>query len=207
MKLYIDESGSITTSNAKRNRYFIMSFVHTNEPYKVIREFRRAKIEFLKIHSDIQLDIKKEIKGSEMTFGMKKHIFEHLKSKTDVSFHFMVIDNQNLKTNLREKPSISFNYFISLAVKKIRNNVRDNDRDLFLLIDERNQSVGSLNSLSEYLQIELSIKTNHYDKIKVNYKDSKTKDLIQIADIFSNTIYRVCQSELFSREDKKIINF
>lgn len=209
MKLYIDESGTVTHSKGIKNRFFIICFVQTTTPEKLIREFRKAKKTFIKTHPECNLDIKNEIKGSSMPFGMKKMIFERILKNTDVSFHYKIIDNWNLEKHLLNKPSIAFNYFIGITVEKIKVHINDIENDLFLLIDERNQSVESLNSLQDYLTIKYHIEKNYYDNITVKYKDSKSKDLIQLADIFANTLYRLslaCAKNIDDKKNKVLID-
>lgn len=203
MKLYVDESGTITTNTFPENRFFIIVFVECNDYRKAIRVFREAKKDYLNKTPTCKFNIKDEIKGSEMPYGMKKLIFERLSSRTDIVFHYQVIDNFYLKDSLKKCPSISFNYFIAVTLKDILNTRIPIHKTLYMLIDERNQSVKSLNSLEEYLKIEFMIKTNCVDDIIVEYKDSQTKDLIQIADIFVNTVFRICKNHAWNRPDNR----
>lgn len=75
MKLYVDESGSITASKERKNRYFVIAYAQTANPSNVIRQFRKAKVNYLKTQTNPPFNIKDEIKGSEMPYGMKKAIF------------------------------------------------------------------------------------------------------------------------------------
>ena len=111
MRYYFDESGSITLSDHKKNRFFVIASLTTNNPEKVKRVFRKSKVNYLK-YNDVGLDIKSEIKGSEMSFEFKEYIFKQLISKTDIQFNFLVFDNMNATENLRNKPTITFNYLI-----------------------------------------------------------------------------------------------
>lgn len=195
MNLYIDESGTINKNKIKKSKFFIIGGLDTDDPYHVIRQFKRAKKDFIIKNPNCGLNIKDEIKGSEMPFGMKKMIFERIKKNTDAKFHFIMIDNHNVYPNLLEQPSLTFNYMISVGINSLnRKRLINNYEQLFMLIDERNQAVNSLNSLEEYLRIEFTIKTDMFDKVKVRYKDSKNKDLIQLADIFCNTVYRIAKN-------------
>lgn len=204
MKLYIDESGSITTNSSFENRFFVIVFLQTENPYHVIRQFRRAKVKFLKENPKFTMDVKKEIKGSQMPYEMKKYIFETIRDKTDAIFHFKVIDNHNTLPKLRTQSSLAFNYFVGLTVGNIhKKDTLSMDRELFMLIDERNQAVESLNSLDEYLKIKFTMENNFFDSVKTKYKDSGTKDLIQLADIFANTVYRICRTHANGGYDKK----
>lgn len=203
MKLYIDESGSITANINSRNRFFVIAILETSEPHRVIRQFRRAKSNYVKM-TNKSIDITREIKGSEMDYGMKKLIFEELSEKTDCVFHYIIIDNKELDTRLVDKVEVSFNYFLNTFIQRIVKNRSEYERkELFLLIDERNVSTGSLNTLEEYLYIEQIIKNGMFDDVKVKYKDSSTKDLIQVADIFCNTVYRIARSHAVGAIDKK----
>ncbi|HBJ9108642.1 TPA: DUF3800 domain-containing protein, partial [Listeria monocytogenes] len=78
MRLFVDESGTITRNKNLNNRYFVIAFLETEQPYNVIRQFREAKLKYLKKYPSSKLDITKEIKGSEMPFEMKKLIFNML---------------------------------------------------------------------------------------------------------------------------------
>lgn len=203
MRLYVDESGVITLSRKKEKRFFILCFVQSKNFNKAIREFRKAKKDYIECYPDCGLSITDEIKGSEMTYKMKEMIFNRLNEKTDIIFHFKVVDNYHLYPKLRSSPSITFNYLNYLSIKEICSNLSNVEDRLVMLIDERNQSVGSLNSLQEYLQIEFVIKEQYFNEVKVEYKDSRTKDMIQIADVFSNTIFRICKAHALGTYDKR----
>lgn len=189
MKLYIDESGSITEDNSNKNKFFVISCLEIKNDYRAIRQFRNSKKKIIDKYKN--LDLRQEIKGSQMPYEMKEKIFNDFRSKTDAKFHFIIADNHKLKSSLRRQSSLTFNYLISLLIRSIiKENKISHENTLYLLIDERNQSVESTNSLEEYLKIEFTIKNNIFDNVIVKYKDSKTKDLVQAADVFANTLYR-----------------
>ena len=70
---YIDESGSITTNTYYKRRYFIISLIETNEPYRVKRIFRDSKkklpIKFKRLFS--KGDIKKKLKVLKCLLKLK----------------------------------------------------------------------------------------------------------------------------------------
>ncbi|EOK20173.1 hypothetical protein WQ3_02509 [Enterococcus faecalis EnGen0338] len=194
MNLFVDESGSITASKLNKNRFFIIAFLETDKPYNVIRQFRKAKADYIKV-SGVDLDITKEIKGSEMPYGMKKAIFKRINEKTDVTFHFKAIDNFNLVESLIHKTALSFNYFVYLTVNEISKVSNSSDlKMLKMQIDDRNTAIESLNSLQEYLMIKFTIEDGKFETIKTSYKNSESKDLIQVVDLFANTVFRVCKN-------------
>ena len=191
MILYIDESGSITTNNNPRNRFFVISFVETNQEEHVKRVFRNAKKKFLKDAPDCNFNLKDEIKGSEMPKGMKKTIFTDIKNKTDVKFHYMVFDNHSASLKLRQYPAITFNYLIyekAYALMRKRNVDK-----LYLHLDNRNCAVSSLNSLEDYLRVKFLIERDMCNDVKAQYHESSNHEVIQLADIFTNTVYRMCK--------------
>lgn len=192
MKLYADESGSITTINNDRNRYFVVSYVETAEPKKVSRVFRNFKVNYIKHNPECGFSIDKEIKGSEMPNQMKTMLFDELKEKTDIKIHYIIFDNHNAEARLREKPSISFNYLVSLKVQSILWGKQKLDK-LWLKFDNRNCAVYGMNSLQEYLEIEFCVKKRKCDNIAVKYHESHKKEIIQIADIFANTLFKMCK--------------
>ncbi|MDT2849740.1 DUF3800 domain-containing protein [Vagococcus carniphilus] len=205
MKLFIDESGSITTSKKKKNRYFVIGFLETEDPYNVIRQFRTAKKAYIQRHPNCKFNLKQEIKGSEMPFGMKKEIFTRIRDKSDAKFHFKIVDNFNLYENLATEPTLSFNYFVFLTVSKIEQMKRSNVKDsLFLRIDDRNTALESLNSLEDYLKIKFIIENKIYNDIDVKYHESDKKDLIQVIDLFCNTVFRLSKANPNDKKNREL---
>jgi len=202
MKLYIDESGSITTVSNKPNRFFVLSLVETENPRRVAQVFKRSKQSYIDKNPGCGFSIKDEIKGSEMPNNMKKYIFNALKEKTDIKMHYIIFDNWNAVDRLRRKPSIAFNYLMFLKLRSIFNG-RTKGIDLELKLDNRNCSVYGLNSLQEYLEIEFCLKSDKCVSAEVKYHESDRKELIQIADIFSNTLFKVCK--FHKEENAKLI--
>ncbi|EAG9560051.1 MULTISPECIES: DUF3800 domain-containing protein [Listeria] len=195
MRLFVDESGTITKNKNSINRYFVIAFLETEEPYNVIRQFRRAKKSFIKKNPDCKFDVTKEIKGSEMPFEMKRLIFTMLSKKSDAKFHFKIVDNHQLVNHLLNNPSLSFNYFIYLTVNEISKiSIEPVNNYLKMQLDDRNTAIESLNSLQEYLTIKFTMEHPIFSSVETSYKDSRNKDLIQVVDLFANTVFRVCRN-------------
>ncbi len=76
----LDESGSITTNNALITVFIIAGVTATNKD-KVKRVFRKAKVNYLKHNPDVLLDIKSEIKGSQMSIEFKDYVLVNLFQK------------------------------------------------------------------------------------------------------------------------------
>ncbi|PTJ23289.1 DUF3800 domain-containing protein [Staphylococcus simulans] len=181
---YGDESGSISQSNHFECKYFIIGMISTSEKKKVKRVFRKSKIDYLK-HHNLKLDVKSEIKGSEMPIEMKTHIFEQLIKKTDIEFYYTIVDNHYLDDRLRSNPHVTYNYLVGIFFK---DNFKRNLNSICLMLDERNKSVKKLKDLQNYLETELYAETC-IDNIEVQYVNSENNDLVQVADVFNNLIY------------------
>ncbi|EAE8567859.1 DUF3800 domain-containing protein [Listeria monocytogenes] len=191
MNLYVDESGSITSSMIHRNRFFVLVAIETDFPEKVKRVFRTTKKNFINAHPDYGFDLKNEIKGSEMPAEMKKWFFQDLGKKTDIKIHYMIFDNFKAELRLRKKPSITFNYLIYLKLCSLIN--WEPVDSLNINLDNRNCSVYNLNSLCDYLEIQFVAKHGLVNNVTVKYHESSDNELIQIADIFANTLFRMCK--------------
>lgn len=194
MHYSLDESGSITTSDTTKNRFFIIAGVSSNNKKKVKRVFRKSKVNYLKHNPGLGLDIKLEIKGSQMPLEFKDYVFNQLITKTDIKFNFLVFDNHNAYENLRKKPSITFNYLMYLKVINLITNYEEIKLDL----DNRNKSVKSLKSLEEYLQTKCCIENDKVPDLHVEFFDSENNTMVQIADIFANHLYRIFKQVAFS---------
>lgn len=206
--LFIDESGSITRSKISKRRYFVIAIVESENPLQVKRIFRKSKVKFLKKHTSkkyIGLDYHKEIKGSEMPVEMKRYIFNELKNKTDVKLHYIVIDNHHLRDSLLNEVELCFNFVLCNYLKNLLK--LNKKQSLSIKIDERNCSVKSLNSLSNYLKIELVFHEKLIEQFGgCKYVDSTKSDLVQVADMVANTVYRSCKHDSMNGGNAKIMN-
>lgn len=198
MRFYFDESGSITTSQEPFNRFFIVAGCYTTDSKKVKRVFRKAKVNYLKHNPELKLDVKKEIKGSQMPLEFKTYIFDELIKKTDIQFNFLVFDNHHATPNLRLKPSITFNYLMYLQTDKLISGYCP----VYLDLDDRNKAVESLKALEEYLQTKFCVEVDRLPHISVEFFDSADHTMIQIADILANHLHRLFKQVAFDKEYK-----
>lgn len=209
--LFIDESGSITKSSDPKKRYFIISMVETERPLHVRRNFYKFKTDYLKHHSSLKaFDPKLEMKGSEMPIKMKKYILSKLIESTDVSFHYVVIDNWHLADSFHRDVELCFNYVIGRYLKRFLDKYFDTSYDLKMVLDERNCTVKSLNSLRDYLKIELCLNSSIINDVKeCQYADSKKYAVLQVADVFANLVWRSCKDEALGNSESgniKLLN-
>lgn len=190
---YIDESGSIPkiVDTRFQHRYFVISFVHTEDSRKVSNVYKRA---IRKMKADYpsffaNLPNPNEMKGSEMPAFMKAYLFETLFQSTDIKISHMVVNTVDIDDVFRQIPGRSFNYLIKLIIKAYPLSAADR-LNLSLKIDNRNTAIKGLKELEGFLYSELVLGEKILKNVNVEYIDSKDSKLIQIADIVANTIYQ-----------------
>ncbi|HAK9948044.1 TPA: DUF3800 domain-containing protein, partial [Listeria monocytogenes] len=97
-----------------------------------------------------------------------------------------------------------FNYFIYLTVNEISKiPINPANNYLKMQIDDRNTAIESLNSLQEYLTIKFTMEHPIFSSVETSYKDSQNKDLIQVVDLFANTVFRVCRNHVSAHKTDK----
>ena len=196
---FIDESGSITKKNSLRsnNRYFVICFVHTDDPVHFRKVYKKAVGNLKKHHSEFFKKLKNpnELKGTEAAPFMKHYIFEQLIKKTDIKIHYIVVDNfnDNLRPEFRAHPNRSFNYLIKLIMENCSLTTSEKNK-LNLEIDNRNSALKSLKSLEDYLYTDLTIHKRKTNNVSIQYVDSSTSYGVQAADLLANTYYQYLMS-------------
>ena len=118
------------------------------------------------------------------------------RKENHLRFNFIVFDNHNAEEHLRKKPNITFNYIMFLQVHKLI----ENYEHIYLDLDDRNKAVENLKALEEYLQTKLCAELNKIPDINVQFFDSSQHTLIQIADVFSNHLFRIFKSVAYNQE-------
>lgn len=208
MKLYIDESGSMTSRDSEKHPYFVISMVKVNDIKKVVRCFKRfvsgnygelQKIDKRKkmFNADGHF---RELKGSELTPDLKREFMRKLFRDNALEVFFITIDNKSVNSSLYNNTARAFNYCVKLAIGYYINR-GELPRDIQTIeIDERNESTKTRYFLQEYLNTELILHENVLsNNLSVKYFDSANNIFIQIADVFANIKY----SDLLTGNYKK----
>lgn len=182
--IVIDESGAVHQSE---NDYFVIGGYITNQIYSV-----------KSTHKKIERDLKqkypylckyKELKGCYLK-SYQKSVFlnELFKIPTTIPIA-IVIDKRHLFKTDRHDENIKYNYFLQILLSYILHNYPNllNSDEIQLILDNRNVSVGSLNSLQDYLNSALGLIFDK--KFKVVYKNSCEHREVQMADLVSNVIF------------------
>lgn len=201
---FINESGSIPTFKSRKwkNRYFVIAFVHTNNPVKLEKVHRKSLFNLNKYHPHIFSE-SGELKGSNAPPFAKDYLLRRLFQKTDISIGYIVVDNWNIKDSFREVPSRSFNYLVKMMFTS--HTLGASDRSLLSLkSDNRNTAIKSLKSLEEYLFQELVLGEEVTYGVDIEYCESSENINIQVADLMANTIhqyYKFCRFSFPNHHD------
>lgn len=182
--IVIDESGAM---HQKENDYFIIAGFLTKQIYSIkslhkkIEKEIREKYAYLKMYN--------ELKGSFLKSYQKIEMLNKLlKVPTTVPIA-IVVDKKHVVKRKNHDENIKYNYFLQTLLYFLLTNYSYLflDEIIELILDNRNVSVGSLNSLEDYLNSELGLK---YDKkFKVHYRNSREHREVQMADLISNTLF------------------
>lgn len=112
--------------------------------------------------------------------------FNYIK-ELDFYISYLIINKNNINQHFFQNKDIYFNYMIYLLLEKLLK--KPDILHIYITINNRNLKVTSVDSLQDYLNIEL-IKNNSCDKnIHVKYDDSENNRYLQIVDILANTVF------------------
>lgn len=210
--VFIDESGSITKTNVRNNKYFIVAMLFTKNSAKLKRYFKKglAKLLKKKRYKEI-LDRNGEIKGSDISETQKYDIYSRIirNCKDDFELGVIVLDNDYTTTDFIKNHARSFNYIIQLYLSnrfRWHSIFKDDIRDIKMIIDEQNIATDATYTLEGYLNQHLTLLNslcNHFD---VDYVDSKNHIMIQLIDFISNTFYRnLAKNDLTSIQNVNLL--
>lgn len=194
--LYIDESGSLTSEFAFIHPNFVMCLVRvkdiTNlrkllkrfiyENYQEIKEIDEKNKIFN--HGDFV-----EIKGSSLNSKLKKRLADFLCNGNILEIYYIHVFNEEVKQHFYDDPSLIYNYVLYLMLNKNLENKNLPYDDYLIDVDDRNLKHISINSLEDYLNIELKLKKRMVRSINIEYYDSKDNLMVQVSDFFSNLYF------------------
>ena len=182
--IVIDESGA---THQKQNDYFVIAGYITKQIYSV-----------KSIHKKIERELKmkypylnkyKELKGCYLNSKQKAEFLNELfKVPTTIPIS-IIIDKKHLIKREQHDENIKYNYFIQILLSYLLHKFSGliNGDEIQLILDNRNVSVGSLNSLQDYLNSALGL---IYDKkFEVKYRNSNEHREVQMADLISNVMF------------------
>lgn len=214
---YIDESGSMTKKdiNYYKNKYFVICLIMPKNKDRLRRAFKR----FISSNFD---DLKKmdkcrkmfydsgnfkELKGACLTADMKRKFIDFFCQNNLFEIYYIVSDNNKVKDYFYNNTARSFNYLIKLCIEHFTKIKKIPVNENYLFIDERNVRTETRAVLDEYLNTELVTGTHIQNSFRVEYCQSESRELIQIADVFANIYFtNLISNNCFFEEINKIKN-
>lgn len=180
LQIYIDESGSMGLE-INRPYFIICALILENSQMKPIKNVVKRISEEIFYKREL-----KELHANDMSFEEKVMAFNYIK-ELDFYISYLIINKDNINQHFFQNKDIYFNYMIYLLLEKLFK--KPDILHIYITIDNRNLKVTSVDSLQDYLNIEL-IKNDSYDKnIHVKYDDSENNRYLQIVDILANTVF------------------
>lgn len=205
--LYIDESGTMTTTYHTTHPYFIISIVRAINADKLRRTYQRfvsSHMEILRKSDSKGLMFKDskfiELKGSCLTPDLKRSFVQHFCRNHYFELFFIVVDNSRIKDKFYENTARAFNYLIRLSLEYYINHNFISNSHIYLQLDERNERTETKHFLENYLRTELGLRNIIKDDCLVQYYDSSNNKIIQIADVFSNLYFSELKTNAYSKE-------
>lgn len=194
--LYIDESGSLTSDFAFIHPNFVMCVVRVKDITnlrKLLKRFIYENYQEIKAADDNNKIFANgdflEIKGSSLTPKLKKRLANFLCNGKILEIYYIHVYNEQVKQHFYDDPSLVYNYALYLLLEKNLQNKNLPYDDYLIDVDNRNLKQVSINSLEDYLNIELKLKKRMVRSLNVAYYDSKDNLMVQVSDFFSNLYF------------------
>ncbi len=213
MHLFIDESGSLTKKNLQHNinQKFIICIVKANEQKKLKKAYKEfineEKNNLRGASSNAMFKDSEffELKGSAMSIEMQRKFIKKMCACNSFELFYLVVDNKAMPSHFFNKTSRIFNYAIKEAMIYMSKEKFLERGHIFLQIDDRNVKRETRDTLEEYLNTEVAMLLNLQDKFDVEYFKSHNNSFVQIADVFSNIMYKQQKNRYYSKEFKMMI--
>lgn len=194
--LYIDESGSLTSEFAFIHPNFVMCVVRVKDITnlrKLLKRFIYENYQEIKNTDDNNKIFNGgeflEIKGSSLTQSLKMKLANYLCRSNILEIYYIHVLNEEVQQHFYDDPSLIYNYVLYLILQKNLENKNLPYDDYLIEVDDRNLKHISINSLEDYLNIELKLKKRLLRSINIEYFDSKDNLMVQVSDFFSNLYF------------------
>lgn len=194
--LYIDESGSLTSEFAFIHPNFVMCVVRVKDITNLRKLLKRFIYENYQEIKEIDENNKifnhgdfVEIKGSSLNSKLKKRLASFLCNGNILEIYYIHVFNEEVKQHFYDDPTLIYNYVLYLMLNKNLENKNLPYDDYLIDVDDRNLKHISVNSLEDYLNIELKLKKRLIRSINIEYYDSKDNLMVQVSDFFSNLYF------------------
>ena len=183
--LIFDESGNLGSSG----RYFVISCIDTHE-YKSLHNMVKRKLGQAKVlFPDLAVLHSHEVKAKDAYPCVKDHLLECIAMK-NLTISYIVADLSYVNPRLLQDKNIFYNYMMKLLIQSLIRQ-KDNGSTIHIIYDNHTTKVGSVNSLEDYIKLQL-IYSQKLD-IDLDFRsmdsDSSNAYSVQAADYVANALY------------------
>lgn len=199
----------MTTQHSQHWPYFVISIVRTDTPDKLRKLYKRFVTKYSDELQKADLEHKmfrgtdfKELKGAMFSPPLKRAFTETFCDDSLLELYYIMLDNKRISEKLYENTARAFNYTLKLAFEYFLKNGYLPDDEYSLQLDERNERTDTKHFLQNYLNTELRMKNVLSKDITVQYFDSSSNRLIQIADVFANLYYSQLRTNNYEQQFK-----
>lgn len=182
--IVIDESGAL---HQQENDYFVIAGYITKQIYSIKSSHKKAEKELRKEYPILKKYT--ELKGSYLRGYQKAELLNKILIVPTTIPIAIIIDKKHILKRENHDENIKYNYFLQVLLSYLLHNFQEllNTDEVQLILDNRNVSIGSLNSLQDYLNSALELIYNK--KFKVVYRNSNEHREVQVADLISNVLF------------------
>ena len=183
MLIFMDESGDTGFKlKTASSRYFVLTIVIFDN----LESAAEANEAINELHKELKFPGSKEFKFSTGTSNKYKTVFLSKLSKHDFRYRTIVIDKEKLAQREPSNPEESL-YMLVTDQLFLRAQGRVKNASLF--VDRTAQSKAFIQKFNRYLKKKLNTDMNKLIG-EIRHKDSKSNNLLQLADMVCGAIYR-----------------
>jgi hypothetical protein len=174
LKIYVDESGNLGLNEG----YFVIAMLVPSNSKRIKNIIQR----FCAYHSI------EEAHACHLFFPDRQFLVDKLNQQKDYTVSYIVVDKMMVNNEaLFKSNNLLFNYLFSFLVKDI---FKENLDDIAICLDNRNQKVASVNSLSEYIKIKAYTSWGFTKEVTFKYYDSRDVKALQMVDLVAHCVYK-----------------
>lgn len=174
LKIFVDESGNLGLNEG----YFVIAMLNPSNSKRIKNIIKR----FCAQHTV------EEAHACHLLFPDRQFLVDKLNQEKDYSVAYIVVDKMMVNNEaLFKSNNLLFNYLFSFLVRDI---FKENSDNIAICLDNRNQKVASVNSLSEYIKIKAYTSWGFTKEVTFEYCDSRDVKALQMVDLIAHCIFK-----------------
>ncbi len=193
MYVYIDESGDLGFSE-KSSRFFIVAYMILDHPFEISKVMKRL---LKKLHERKEYARRcNELKYSNSKHAVRQIVLEKI-CKCNIKIGFVVLDKAKVKPELKEKPTLLYNYVIvNHVMKNILPELTSSDK-LYIIVDKSLRRINeeafnkyAINKASWLMTIQWrQTEQIKLSNIEVRHENSQRNPCLQAVDFLAGACF------------------